>query len=63
VLENDGMTMAIVPADSQEATALLEIGWTTECHDVARDAVVMHQGSAGVGPSQTPPDPRASPAC
>ena len=63
VLESDGMTVAIIPADSQEATALLEIGWTTECHDMARDAVVMHQGSVNVGPSQTPPDPRSAPAC
>jgi hypothetical protein len=63
VLESDGMTVAIVPADSQEVTALLEIGWTMECRDAGRDAVVMHQGPAGVGPSQTPPDARAAPAC
>jgi hypothetical protein len=44
-------------------TAFLEIGWLTECHDAARDAVVMARGDAGVGPSTTPPDPRAAPAC
>jgi len=63
-LESDAMTVAIVPAASQEATAFLEIGWTTECHDVARDAVVMHQGGGpGVGPAHTPPDPRSAPSC
>lgn len=61
--ELDGMTVAIVPAESQEATAFTEIGWTVQCHDVASDAVVMHTTSLGVGPAQTPPDPRSAPAC
>jgi hypothetical protein len=62
-LESQHMTVAIVPANSQEATAFLEIGWQTECHDVQRDAVVMHQGDGNVGPAHTPPDPRSAPAC
>jgi hypothetical protein len=62
-LEADGMTVAIVPTRSQEVTAFLEIGWVTECHDAAADAVVMHRGAADVGPSHTPPDPASAPAC
>jgi hypothetical protein len=62
-LVSDGMTVAIVPTDSQEVTAFLEIGWVTECHDTRRDAVVMHKGDADAGPAQTPPDPHSAPAC
>ncbi len=62
-LASDGMTVAIVPTDSQEVTAFLEIGWVTECHDTRREAVVMHKGDADAGPTQTPPDPRSAPAC
>lgn len=62
-LEGGGMTVAIVPAESQEATAFTEAGWTVQCHDVAADAVVMHASSLGAGPSHTPPDPRSAPAC
>jgi hypothetical protein len=62
-LESAHMTVAIVPAASQEATAFLEIGWTVQCHDGASDAVVMRASSLGVGPSTAPPDPRSAPAC
>ncbi|HZS14019.1 MAG TPA: hypothetical protein VFC09_05425 [Candidatus Dormibacteraeota bacterium] len=62
-LEDPRMTVAIVPAASQEATAFLEIGWTTQCHDAASDAVVMHASTLGVGPAHTPPDPRSAPSC
>lgn len=62
-LQADGMTVAIVPAESQETTAFTEIGWTVQCHDGASDAVVMHSTPLGVGPSQTPADPRGAPAC
>jgi hypothetical protein len=62
-LESQGMTVAIVPTDSQEVTAFTEIGWKVECRDLGRDAVVMHRGDSNLGPSQTPPDPRAVPAC
>jgi hypothetical protein len=61
--ELDGMTVAIVPASSQETTAFTEIGWTVQCHDAASDSVVMHVTDLAVGPSQTPPDPRSAPAC
>ena len=60
--ELDGMTVAIVPAESQEATAFTEIGWTVQCHDATSDSVVMHT-TLGSGPTQTPPDPRSAPAC
>jgi hypothetical protein len=63
VLREDGMHAAVVPADSQEATAFLEIGWTTLCHDGTSNAVVMQDSGAGVGPSSTPPDPATAPAC
>lgn len=66
VLSTDGMTVAIVPAESQEATALLEIGWTTTCHDAASTAVVMQASPSGIighGPSTPPPDPASAPDC
>jgi hypothetical protein len=66
VLSADGMTVAIVPADSQEATAFLEIGWTTTCHDVASNAVVMQAPPGGIlgrGPSSPAPDPATAPSC
>jgi hypothetical protein len=66
VLSADGMTVAIVPADSQEATAFLEIGWTTTCHDAASNAVVMQAPPGGVlgrGPSAPPSDPASAPSC
>jgi hypothetical protein len=61
VLGVDGMHAAIVPADSQEATAFLEAGWTTTCHDRDSNAVVMQEGSTP--PTSTPPDPASAPAC
>jgi hypothetical protein len=62
VLQTEGMTAAVVPADSQEATAFLEIGWVTLCHDTASNAVVMR--AAGVERSSAaPPDPVSAPAC
>jgi hypothetical protein len=65
VLSTDGMTVAVVPADSQEATAFLEIGWTTSCHDRGSNAVVMQAPAspAAPGPRTTPPDPASAPAC
>jgi hypothetical protein len=63
VLTEDGMHAAVVPGDSQEATAFLEIGWTTLCHDGRSNAVVMHDSGLGIGPSSTPPDPASAPAC
>jgi hypothetical protein len=62
-LESQNMTVAIVPTDSQEVTALLEIGWQTECRDALSDSVVMHKSGLGVGPEHTPPDPHSAPAC
>lgn len=69
VLYVDGMHVAIVPADSQEAAAFLEIGWTTTCHDAASNAVVMQAPAQAAGPSTPavsttpPPDPAAAPSC
>jgi len=65
VLATDAMTVAVIPAESQEATAFLEIGWTTSCHDRAANAVVMQAPAAGVvsGPTTTPPDPASAPPC
>ena len=65
VLAGDGMRVAIVPAESQEATAFLEIGWTTLCHDAAGGAVVMRapERIIGSGPVTTPPDPASAPPC
>ena len=62
-LQTQRMTVAIVPTDSQEVTALLEIGWQTECRDSVSESVVMHAGSVDVGPERTPPDPRSAPSC
>jgi hypothetical protein len=66
VLAGDAMRVAIVPADSQEATAFLEVGWTTLCHDGASNAVVMQAPPriVGSGPvSGPPPDPASAPGC
>jgi hypothetical protein len=66
VLATDGMRVAIVPADSQEATAFLEVGWTTRCHDAASNAVVMQASARIIGPgpvSEPPPDPASAPPC
>ena len=64
VLDEDGMHAAVVPADSQEATAFLEAGWLTLCHDADSNAVVMQDtGATPAENSPPPPDPAAAPAC
>lgn len=61
VLNEDGMSHAIVPANSQEVSAFLEAGWVTDCYDVLSGAVVMHE--TPTLPSMSPPDPVSAPAC
>ena len=66
VLARDGMTVAIVPANSQEATSFLEIGWTVDCHDARSGAVVMQAPPGrivGSGPATAPADPASAPSC
>jgi hypothetical protein len=65
VLAENGMALAVVPAESQETTAFLEAGWTVDCHDVDSNAVVMHApADTTAPPSQAePPDPTSAPTC
>jgi hypothetical protein len=66
VLVSDGMSLAVVPAESQEASAFLEIGWSVDCHDVASGAVVMHGPPSVDAPTSSlapPADPAGAPSC
>jgi len=64
VLSEDGMRTAILPADTQEVTSFLEIGWTTTCYDARSSSVVMQAPPAGKTASTAPPpDPTTAPSC
>lgn len=56
-----GVGTAVLPADGQEVSALLSIGWRVDCRDPASQSVVM---SAGAGTASTSASQVTSaPAC
>ncbi|HEX3607508.1 MAG TPA: hypothetical protein VH134_16405 [Candidatus Dormibacteraeota bacterium] len=62
LLEQDGVTHAVLPQDAREVAALEEVGWLPLCHDAAARAVVL---AAGPRPAADAPVPDATraPAC
>ncbi len=60
VLRGNGITDAIVPAGSQEVSALRTLGWSTDCHDTASGSVVM---SADTPSGATTAGPAGAPRC
>jgi hypothetical protein len=65
VLFRDGMNHAVVPASSQETTALLELGWQALCYDNRGGAVVLGapQTPGAVSPASLPPDVTQASSC
>jgi hypothetical protein len=43
-----GMTHAVVPEESQEASALHELSWRVDCHDVRSRSLVMSAPSGNI---------------
>lgn len=62
LLRQEGVTHAVLPQTDREVSALLEIGWTSVCHDAAAGAVVMVAGPMPA-PGAPVPDATAAPAC
>ena len=63
VLYREGMEDAVVPAESQEATILLETGWRVDCRDVRSGAVVLSAPPTAPPPGAVPADPAQAPPC
>jgi len=53
VLKSEQIEHAIVPLQSQETSALHELGWTIDCYDAASGSVVMSAAPASAGIAQT----------
>lgn len=62
VLRRNGMRDAIVPTSSQEAAALLAVGWRVLCQDGSGGALVLEQGAAST-PGAPVSDPSGVPDC
>jgi len=64
VLARHGMRHALVPARSQEAAALLEVGWRALCADRGSGAVVLERGDPRRAvPPGLAPSPTDAPDC
>jgi hypothetical protein len=62
ILSRYGVDHAILPATSDDASALLELGWTTDCYDPQSGRAVLSAGGAPPA-SAPPPPPTSAPHC